>query len=92
MATQQPQQPRRTTRISLRTAFLLLLIGLLCAFALGNSQMVQVWPFRWNVPLFAVVLGCFGIGLLTGWIGRGVLAGRRRAPAPETPQAAQTQQ
>lgn len=88
-----PQQapPRKTWRQGLRLVCVILLLGLLAAFAIGNSIAVVVWPFRQSIPLFAVVLGCFALGVLVGWIGRGIAASRRRrAPEPPGPQASQS--
>jgi hypothetical protein len=66
-------------------AILVLALGILAAFAIGNSGLVNVWPFRQNVPLFAVVLGCFGLGLIAGWVGRGLAQARKRRETDSAP-------
>lgn len=85
MSTHEPA-PSVRKGMSIRTAVLLILLILLAVFCILNLNIVMVQPFG-AAPLFVVILVSFFLGLLIGWIGRGLRANRRKSEPMDTTSA-----
>jgi uncharacterized integral membrane protein len=82
MSTHEPA-PASRKGASFRSIVLLVLLILLAVFCILNLNIVIVKPFG-AAPLFVVILVSFFLGLVIGWIGRGLRAGRRKSETSET--------
>jgi hypothetical protein len=76
MAAEEVPAPRRGSRLKLW--FVLIVLASLAAFSWLNQQKVPIYPLRYQVPLYAVVLACLGVGFLLGFIVRSFLARRQK--------------
>lgn len=82
------QEPASSPRkgVSFRTIVLLSLLILLAVFCILNLNIVIVKPFG-AAPLFVVILASFFLGVLIGWIGRGLRVSRRKPELSDTTSA-----
>ena len=78
MATQTPQAPQAVKRqVSARSVIVLLFVVMLTIFAVMNRHDVPVWLIKGlNMPLFLVILLSFIMGVVIGWLVKGIQTAR----------------
>jgi len=68
--------------MSKKQIVVLVLIGLFLVLLLQNMQTTEIRLFFWKVSFSRafLLLGDLGIGLITGWLLKGIYTRRRRPP------------